>query len=257
MSLALASVVVPYKPSVCACQALAAYQALWDELQLLDLSARVLHPPGTPSYSCCSRQLALPRGAAVEVTLRPAAPRVRPLVRFTGTSSAVAQLQQAWFSEGHVWDTDVPLRDNLEQALQVRLLRPQDPDAHGRGSQDVGWGGRLVAEAAARLVRLQGVVLDSQSLQQLPGEAAGGAAGQEAGEEEDAHLGECAICYAYLLQPAGAVPTEVCPGEHCRRAFHVSCLAEWLQGHPNSRRCFGTLFGDCPYCNGAIGVKVL
>jgi E3 ubiquitin-protein ligase FANCL len=186
-------------------------------------------------------------------------------VRFTGTSSAVAQLQQAWFSEGHVWDAGLPLRDNLQQALQVRLPAPKDAHVHhhvhGEGGQGSGWGGRLQAEAAERLAQCaepQGMVLESQSSQQPPWEAAGGGAGQQAGEcEEDAHLGECAICYAYLLQPAGAVPTEVCPGEHCRRAFHVSCLAEWLQSHPNSRRCFGTLFGDCPYCNGAIGVKVL
>jgi hypothetical protein len=54
----------------------------------------------------------------------------------------------------------------------------------------------------------------------------------------------------------GDVPDAACDAAGgCGRPFHSRCLAEWVRGLPGSRRCFATLFGQCPYCSAPVAVR--
>lgn len=74
---------------------------------------------------------------------------------------------------------------------------------------------------------------------------------QESAKEDFA--AECGICYAYKL--GEHVPDAFCDNPQCRRAYHASCLYEWLHALPTSKISFETLFGDCPYCGQVLSVK--
>ncbi|KAJ6667071.1 hypothetical protein lerEdw1_019075 [Lerista edwardsae] len=65
---------------------------------------------------------------------------------------------------------------------------------------------------------------------------------------------DCGICYAYRLE--GAIPDQVCDDPHCGQPFHQACLFEWLRGLPSSRQSFNVIFGECPYCNKQITLKM-
>ncbi|CAB4010538.1 E3 ubiquitin- ligase FANCL isoform X1 [Paramuricea clavata] len=72
-------------------------------------------------------------------------------------------------------------------------------------------------------------------------------------KKEDFSL-ECGICYAYRLD--NAIPESACDDPRCGQPFHTSCLYEWLRALPSSRQSFNIIFGECPYCNKPITVKV-
>ncbi|XP_063157303.1 E3 ubiquitin-protein ligase FANCL isoform X2 [Candoia aspera] len=76
---------------------------------------------------------------------------------------------------------------------------------------------------------------------------------QEALEKTDFSM-DCGICYAYRLD--GATPDQVCDDSHCGQPFHQVCLYEWLRGLPSSRQSFNVIFGECPYCNKQITLKI-
>lgn len=65
---------------------------------------------------------------------------------------------------------------------------------------------------------------------------------------------ECGICYSYRMELE--IPDEVCSDTRCGQAFHRTCLYEWLRALPSSRQSFNTIFGECPYCEKAITVKM-
>ncbi|KAL4238304.1 hypothetical protein ACF0H5_003016 [Mactra antiquata] len=66
---------------------------------------------------------------------------------------------------------------------------------------------------------------------------------------------ECGICYSYRMDTE--IPDEVCNDARCAQAFHTSCLIEWLRALPNCRQSFNTIFGNCPYCEKAMTVKMV
>ncbi|KAM6462383.1 E3 ubiquitin-protein ligase FANCL isoform 2-T2 [Liasis olivaceus] len=76
---------------------------------------------------------------------------------------------------------------------------------------------------------------------------------REALEKNDFSM-DCGICYAYRLD--GATPDQVCDNSHCGQPFHQVCLYEWLRGLPSSRQSFNVIFGECPYCNKQITLKI-
>ncbi|XP_053568009.1 E3 ubiquitin-protein ligase FANCL [Bombina bombina] len=65
---------------------------------------------------------------------------------------------------------------------------------------------------------------------------------------------ECGICYAYRLD--SAIPDQVCDDPRCGQPFHQACLYEWLRGLPSSRQSFNIIYGECPYCNKPITLKM-
>ncbi|XP_010614188.1 E3 ubiquitin-protein ligase FANCL isoform X3 [Fukomys damarensis] len=65
---------------------------------------------------------------------------------------------------------------------------------------------------------------------------------------------DCGICYAYQLD--GAIPDQVCNNSQCGQPFHKICLYEWLRGLLTSRQSFNIIFGECPYCNKPITLKM-
>lgn len=66
---------------------------------------------------------------------------------------------------------------------------------------------------------------------------------------------ECGICYAYRME--AEIPDEICNDTRCAQAFHKTCLIEWLRALPSSRQSFNTIFGNCPYCEKAMTVKMI
>jgi E3 ubiquitin-protein ligase FANCL len=77
---------------------------------------------------------------------------------------------------------------------------------------------------------------------------------------------ECGICYTYGLtveddaavkgKSREEIPDQLCPNAKCNRVYHLSCLTGWLQSLPSTRTSFDTIFGECPYCQESISVKV-
>ncbi|XP_013407858.1 E3 ubiquitin-protein ligase FANCL [Lingula anatina] len=72
-------------------------------------------------------------------------------------------------------------------------------------------------------------------------------------KKEDFNM-ECGICYAYRLEME--IPDKACDDQRCGQPFHQTCLYEWLRALPSSRQSFNTIFGECPYCNKPITVKM-
>lgn len=75
----------------------------------------------------------------------------------------------------------------------------------------------------------------------------------------DPHLDEdidvdCGICYTYRLDDS--VPDVACDKPECGKAYHRECLVEWLRALPDTRESFGTLSGNCVYCEQPINVSV-
>ena len=68
---------------------------------------------------------------------------------------------------------------------------------------------------------------------------------------------ECGVCYVYRLVDMAnnhaELPDQSC-GE-CKRPYHRSCLASWLQALPTSRQIFNAFVGDCPYCGKTISLS--
>ncbi len=68
---------------------------------------------------------------------------------------------------------------------------------------------------------------------------------------QDAFALECGICWSYLLEGHGP-PSWLCPHARCRRAYHASCLVDWLQTLSTTRIQFQTCYGTCPNCSEKI-----
>ncbi|XP_052273732.1 E3 ubiquitin-protein ligase FANCL-like isoform X2 [Dreissena polymorpha] len=66
---------------------------------------------------------------------------------------------------------------------------------------------------------------------------------------------ECGICYSYRLEEE--IPSEVCNESRCQQVFHQTCLVDWLRALSSSRQSFNTIFGNCPYCEKAMTVKLM
>lgn len=61
----------------------------------------------------------------------------------------------------------------------------------------------------------------------------------------------CCICYEYNID--SEIPEVFCV--QCTQNYHKSCLNEWFKSLPNVRHCFGTIFGECPYCSKAMHIQ--
>jgi hypothetical protein len=78
----------------------------------------------------------------------------------------------------------------------------------------------------------------------------------------------CCICYgaadtttdANVDHPdenAGPLKSalKICPKSACGKSYHNDCISSWLRSVPSSRRSFGAIFGNCPYCGEWISAK--
>lgn len=77
---------------------------------------------------------------------------------------------------------------------------------------------------------------------------------EEAGSTQEDMTLECGICYAYRLEDA--VPDVLCDLAECSKPYHRACLVEWLRALPDTRESFGTITGNCVYCEETISVSV-
>ena len=64
---------------------------------------------------------------------------------------------------------------------------------------------------------------------------------------------ECMVCTMYLLDDV--IPEVICTNPLCRRAFHRTCIIEWLTSLSTTQDVFNTLHGQCPVCFTKIIVK--
>lgn len=70
---------------------------------------------------------------------------------------------------------------------------------------------------------------------------------------------ECSICYSNDLptEDGGSeFPDTVCDNLPCKRYYHETCLRDWLQSLPTSRKSFDRIIGTCPYCNEPISATI-
>ena len=77
-------------------------------------------------------------------------------------------------------------------------------------------------------------------------------------ETEEGSL-ECSICYSHVLpteEGSSELPDAVCDNEPCKRYYHETCLREWLQSLPSSRKSFDRIIGTCPYCSEPISATM-
>jgi len=65
---------------------------------------------------------------------------------------------------------------------------------------------------------------------------------------------ECGICYAYQLEDE--IPDKSCEDTRCAQTFHSSCLLEWMRSLPSFRQSFNVVFGQCPYCEKKLTIKL-
>lgn len=73
-------------------------------------------------------------------------------------------------------------------------------------------------------------------------------------DTEDVLLDECGICYSYRLDDR--VPDIACDLKECSKPYHRTCLVDWLRALPDTRESFGTISGNCVYCENPIAVSM-
>ncbi|PXF44395.1 E3 ubiquitin-protein ligase FANCL [Gracilariopsis chorda] len=73
-------------------------------------------------------------------------------------------------------------------------------------------------------------------------------------DTEDVLLDECGICYSYRLDDR--VPDIACDLKECSKPYHRACLVDWLRALPDTRESFGTISGNCVYCEHPIVVSM-
>lgn len=81
--------------------------------------------------------------------------------------------------------------------------------------------------------------------------------------QKDDQQVECGICYAQCLpiddelgDNSGSGTDYMCENTNCSRAFHSTCLVDWLRAITTTRQSFNVLFGNCPYCSEPVAVKL-
>ena len=105
-------------------EALAAHQALWDELDELDAHAWVLEPRG-PSRDCVKRRVAIGSHCSLQLTLHVASPAALPELQFFGADRVIAPLRRALNANLALWAPARSVRLNLEAVLGLRFPPPQ------------------------------------------------------------------------------------------------------------------------------------
>ncbi|KAI8469297.1 MAG: FANCL C-terminal domain-containing protein [Monoraphidium minutum] len=256
-------------------QALARYQELWDTLEQLEGSCRVVDPPqpraaaqqalrewagrggggaggggngvaGAPGwFGRCGRRLALPRGAGcLELSLPPAAPRSLPSATFSGGGAAAAELQRRWFAcAAAAWAGGAAPAANLETVLQVELPPPS--------RQQLAWLEDLrrpLPALGAAGAACSGAAGGGEEAARDGGGGGGGDAMEEGGvsdsdedssdDEDDA--GACGICYSVLLKDPSAPPDH--PGD----VPDASCDSQGGCGRPFHARCLAEWLRGLP-----------
>ncbi|XP_076463856.1 E3 ubiquitin-protein ligase FANCL-like [Babylonia areolata] len=101
----------------------ARYQALWDALDVVDQKTWVLEPDH-PSFSACSRRIALSPGTSLQITVDPRHPSAMPECRFLGADQVIAPLKDKLNANLHLWDNQCSLVSNLETLLEITFPSP-------------------------------------------------------------------------------------------------------------------------------------
>jgi E3 ubiquitin-protein ligase FANCL len=72
-------------------------------------------------------------------------------------------------------------------------------------------------------------------------------------KKEDYQDDHCGICYEYRV--GETIPSVICGNAKCNKAFHRSCLYDWLRAIPTTKHSFSSVFGQCPFCEAPIVVQ--
>lgn len=99
-------------------------------MEQIDSQTWVQAPSG-PSRSCTMRRISLGKHCSLSITLDPASPTAAPPadVQFLGEASAIAPMQQAWYSNQGLWDPCSSFLSNIQHMLGFQIPGPQDDDA--------------------------------------------------------------------------------------------------------------------------------
>jgi E3 ubiquitin-protein ligase FANCL len=201
------------------------HQEYFDTLDDLDKRVWVLEPTER-TYAIACRRIAIDKMCSIIVTIDFEHPRVMCDIKFLGAQNRIEGIKNSMVNNSNQWNVLNSVKQNLEQVLEIQFISPKE---HNTNDFNI----------------------------------------------------ECNICYSYIepsiattsVRTAGArtnnniqnhdgsgydgrTPDEICPNANCNRLYHHSCLKGWLQSLPSSRNSFGTLFGECPYCQESISIVI-
>lgn len=217
------------------------YSSLLDILGFLDDNCCILEPR-RPTFAITSRRIALERLCSIYIDFpKPiAAPRQICTIRFLGPPDKLKKYQSSLRENSGLWDiTDATagsVKNNLELVLSTKLPLPSSRNSEFTNPHQT-----------KRLRRERENEFRGNSTDEA---------------DTELYITECGICYAFSNTDYGAtetaegMPDFVCSNEKCSKMFHKRCIVEWLHAVPSSKSSFGTLFGNCPYCNEWLGVKI-
>ena len=194
------------------------YLPFWDMMDAFDGSVHVLEP-SAPHPGSFSRRIALGGHCSLKLEFDPLLPGNLPRCSFLGAPVRIQPLETALVANAPAWSTDlsIPLSTKIESLLATQLPGPPPSSSSSSSSSSS----------------------TSTSNHPHPVESGGGV--------------ECGICYAYALS-SGETPDTSCENGTCGRAYHLSCLVDWMRSLPTVRQYFNTLFGTCPYCQQSMVV---
>lgn len=101
------------------------YQAFWDALSVVDSKTWVLEPD-PPTFSACSRRIALSPGTSLQITVDPRHPTSMPQCCFLGADQVINPLKDKLNSNVHLWDCHRSLVSNLETLLEISFPSPSN-----------------------------------------------------------------------------------------------------------------------------------
>jgi len=171
--------------------------------------------PPEPTRADMFRRVALGKHSSILIRLAVESPSSVCECEFLGAEAAVAPLRDLFNRGLRQWNPRATTRANLERILAISFPSAPQPAATQAG--------------------------------------AGGVDGADG-------LEMCGICYCVRLPVDGGkgrstLPDCVCNNTKCAKAFHPSCLQEWLQALPTTRHTLDSMFGDCPYCGESVSVR--
>ena len=108
--------------------AIAAYDEVWKELDVLDARGWVIEPEA-PTRAALHRRLALSARCSLQVDLDHRNARAVPQIRFFGSEAAVAPLRASLNRSLHSWSLGRSVFDNLQELLGVTLPSAADAAA--------------------------------------------------------------------------------------------------------------------------------
>ncbi len=220
------------------------YGDLLGILDDIDQHCYVLEPR-KPSFAVTSRRIAIERLCSIYIEFPD--PIQKPYsmcnIRFLGPPEVLSKYQHSLQNKASLWNTEkktpCSVRENLQLVLGITLPAPKQAAS------------LIAADVDTNHIRKRSKTDDNKEANIAP---------VPAPDDEGEYVTECGICYSFNSDNSmehDTMPDQVCPNANCGKMYHSNCISEWLHAVPSSRSSFGTIFGNCPYCNEWLSVSTV